>query len=290
MKNECCSSRRDLLSVELSISPFPHRVRCSCNIFGVVALIQVCFPVQKVDIYLLPQKHKYSTIWKSESRFEFVRQLKISRKSRETARVLCCLHIDYFHFTRKISKFFSEKISWKCNGSALFLSIDYFHFTIIMRKKKKKKIPVRFHDLFLWLVMYNRMDPFLDGSFDLVTSALQNKRKEASVEEVLGLHPLFLDAPQEKNQRKADLAYFLPCFPVKSENDGTTMFEFWLKKKRPRKLITRSISDYVISSIACFAFSSGEMVSWRLCLPYTQMYLIVYLRYSYCSLLYYIPF
>ena len=160
----------------------------------------------------------------------------------------------------------------------------------LLWRKRKKKFPVRFHDLFLWLVMYNRMDPFLDGSFDLVTSALQNKRKEASVEEVLGLHPLFLDAPQEKNQRKADLAYFLPCFPVKSENDGTTMFEFWLKKKRPRKLITRSISDYVISSIACFAFSSGEMVSWRLCLPYTQMYLIVYLRYSYCSLLYYIPF
>ena len=106
MKNECCSSRRDLLSVELSISPFPHRVRCSCNIFGVVASTQVCFPVQKVDIYLLPQKHKYSTIWKSESRFEFV-----SEKNRVNARVLCWLHIDYFHFTRKITKFFSEKIS-----------------------------------------------------------------------------------------------------------------------------------------------------------------------------------
>ena len=171
-----------------------------------------------------------------------------------------------------------------------FCLLTTFISRLLWRKRKKKKISRWISRLFLWLVMYNRMDPFLDGSFDLVTSALQNKRKEASVEEVLGLHPLFLDAPQEKNQRKADLAYFLPCFPVKSENDGTTMFEFWLKKKRPRKLITRSISDYVISSIACFAFSSGEMVSWRLCLPYTQMYLIVYLRYSYCSLLYYIPF
>ena len=93
MKNECCSSRRDLLSVELSISPFPHRVRCSCNIFGVVALTQVCFPVQKVDIYLLPQKHKYSTIWKSESRFDFVRQLKISQKKIVKTQEFCAVCI-----------------------------------------------------------------------------------------------------------------------------------------------------------------------------------------------------
>ena len=57
------------------------------------------------------------------------------------------------------------------------------------------------------------------------------------------------------------------------------MLEFWFKKKRPRKLITRSISDYVISSIACFAFSSGEMVSLLFAI-HTQMYLIVCLRYT----------
>ena len=101
------------------------------------------------------------------------------------------------------------------------------------------------------------------------------------MEEVLGLHSLAssLMRRRRKTKERPSWHIFFIQSSLRILEPKTKMLEFWFKKKRPRKLITRSISDYVISSIACFAFSSGEMVSLLFAID-TQMYLIVCLRYT----------
>ena len=101
------------------------------------------------------------------------------------------------------------------------------------------------------------------------------------MEEVLGLHSLAssLMRRRRKTKERPSWHIFFIQSSLRILEPKTKMLEFWFKKKRPRKLITRSISDYVISSIACFAFSSGEMVSLLFAI-HKQMYLIVCLRYT----------
>ena len=96
-----------------------------------------------------------------------------------------------------------------------------------------------------------------------------------------GLHSLAssLMRRRRKTKERPSWHIFFIQSSLRILEPKTKMLEFWFKKKRPRKLITRSISDYVISSIACFAFSSGEMVSLLFAI-HTQMYLIVCLRYT----------
>ena len=113
--------------------------------------------------------------------------------------------------------------------------------------------------------MYNWKFPSLDdllyGSYDLAASALLLCSKKGRELSERGGHP------RTKGRGKVFRLFKKGRLGIKSlqsslNSASLNKMEAWWHnfklRKRPRKLITRSISDYVISSVACFAF--GEMV------------------------------